>query len=172
MKAALARKLQADPITPERRTHDTVRRDKHQVVDAAGHIGNPWRVDSMLGKLEAGGSISAAQRSAGEQFQRLFRLAALDPLHAGRFDERALGTGRGRENHTSEWAKAKVNRALDALGGLHSPCGSCAWFVLGLELSVSEWGRREGWSSRPLNPHVAKGTLIGCLGVLEKHLGV
>jgi len=39
-------------------------------------------------------------------------------------------------------------------------------------LSMREWAMREGWGGRPLREEVAKGTLVGALGVLAKHFGV
>jgi hypothetical protein len=71
--------------------------------------------------------------------------------------------------HGSEWARRRINAALDALGGHMSPCGSCAWFVLGQEMSIRAWAIREKWGGRPIREEVAKGTLIGTLGVLARH---
>lgn len=158
-----------DAPSAERLRHDRIERAEEQIVDALGQIGVPWRVEGLLARLERNGAISAVQRMAGEEFGRIFRLAALDPLHAADMGQRHVA---GYGNHASEWARMRVNGALDALGGLHSPCGSIAWHVLGLEATVAEWARREGWGNRPISPAVAKGTLVGALGVLTRHFGL
>ena len=157
--------------TPERRRHDRVTRDAETLADSAGAIGLPYRVEGLLGRLERHGDISAGQRHAGEEFARLFALAHLDPIRAA---DMVHGdrTGSAAAVHGSERARRKVLAALDALGGQASPCGTCAWFVLGCEMSVRAWAMREGWGGKPIREHVAKGTLIGTLGVLAKHFGI
>jgi hypothetical protein len=154
----------------ERLSHDRIERASEQIADALGSIGLPWKVEGPLARLERSGAIGARERVAGETFQRLFRIAALDPLHAAGMAHRSHAVT--EEALTGVWARERVNRALDALGGLGSPCGSCAWFVLGMQLSVREWAMREGWGGRPVSPHVAKGTLCGTLGVLVRHFGL
>ena len=153
---------------PERRQHNRIRREVAQVVDANGAIGSPFRVESLLGRLERHGDIGQRERMAGEEFQHLFRLAHLDPL-------RAADLGQLREQPwrttSTEWARYRLNKALDALGGHASPCGACAWYVLGVELSIREWALRQGWAGKPVNPHVAKGMLLSALGILAKHFG-
>jgi Domain of unknown function (DUF6456) len=167
--AALADSLSAAP-TPERGNHDRITREVETLADSDGGIGLPWRVETMLERMERRGAISAAQRHAGEEFHRLFRLAALDPLRAAdmlRGDRASRADGNGIER-----ARRRVDDALLALGGQGSPCGSCAWFVLGCELSLAGWARREGWQGRPLREEVAKGILTGALGVLTRHFGM
>lgn len=153
---------------PERLQHDRVTRDLETLPDADGAIGLPWRVEGLLAKLERHGHIGARERQAGEEFGRLFQLAALDPLRAAdmllrlpRPASPAIG---------SAFAQRRINLALDALGGLHSPCGACAWFVLGLDMSMREWALRQGWAGKPLREEVAKGVLLGTLGTLATHL--
>ena len=68
--------------TPQRHQHDRVTRDAETLADTAGAIGLPFRVESLLGRLERHGDITAGQRHAGEEFGRLFRLAHLDPVRA------------------------------------------------------------------------------------------
>jgi hypothetical protein len=157
----------SDPL-PERRQHDRVTREAQTLVDAGGNIGLPWRVEGLLAKLERHGAIGPKERHAGEEFGRLFQLAALDPLRAADMLQRlprpaspAIG---------SAFAQRRINLALDALGGLHSPCGACAWFVLGLDMSMREWALRQGWVGKPIREEVAKGVLLGTLGALANHL--
>lgn len=157
--------------SPERHQHDRVTRAADQIVDASGAIGQPWRAEGLLARLERHGDIGPRERMAGEEFARLFQLAALDPLRAADMGPRPPTSIFGGPQR-SLWARDQINLALDALGGLHSPCGTCAWFVLGLELSMRDWALREGWGGRPIRPEVAKGTLLGTLGVLAKYFGI
>jgi hypothetical protein len=156
-------------IAPERLAHDRITRDTATVADTSGGIGLPWRVESLLARLERHGDIGAAERLAGEEFGRLFQLAHLDPLRAADVlrGERSASNGA----HGSEHARRRIGAALDALGGHGSPCGSAAWFILGCELTVRGWAVREGWNGRSLSPHAAKGILTGSLGVLAGHFG-
>jgi Domain of unknown function (DUF6456) len=155
--------------TPFRRQHDRITQAAEQIADAHGTIGVPWLAEGLLGRLERRGAISAAQARAGEEFHRLFRLAALDPLRAA---DMLRGPGGQPDGNGIERARRRVDDALSALGGQGSPCGSCVWFVLGCELSLAGWARREGWQGRPLREEVAKGILTGALGVLTRHFGM
>jgi len=159
----------ADP-SAERRRHDRITRAAGTIADTDGCIGAPWLVESMLGRMERRGDIGSRERHAGEEFSRLFQLAHLDPLRAA--DIVREGRGNGAGPHGSERARRRIVAAMDALGGHGSPCATAAWFVLGCELSMREWAMREGWGGRPLREEVAKGTLVGALGVLAKHFGV
>lgn len=156
--------------TPERQQHDRVSREVETLADSDGNIGLPWRAESALERMERLGDIGPRERHAGEEFGRLFQLAQLDPLKAADVvrGERSAGPA---GPHGAERARRRVSAALDALGGPSSPCGSCAWFVLGLEFTLAAWARREGWGGRPLRHEVAKGTLLGALGVLARHFG-
>ena len=68
-------------------------------------------------------------------------------------------------------ARRRVHKALQALGGLSSPAGSCVWHVVGLQRSVREWAIRQGWGGRPVRQEQAQGILIAALGVLAQHFG-
>lgn len=157
-------------VSAERRQHDRVGAGG-QMLDDAGVISSPFRVESMLERMERLHDIGGAERDAGELFQDLFRLAHFDPLRAGDLmrEVRSAGPNGGSD---IERARNKIDDAMRAMGGHGSPCGSCAWFVLGNEITVAEWARREGWGGHPMRPEVAKGTLIGALGVLVKHFGL
>ena len=157
------------PIPIERLQHDRIIRDSVQIADSQGGVGVPYRVEGLLGRLERHGDIGPAERMAGEKFAELFRIANMDPIRAAGMAEKSRGALAGEPNGVA--ARERLNRALDALGGLHSACGTCAWMVLGCEMSLAAWARREGWGGRPINGHVAKGTLLGTLGVLAKHFG-
>ena len=69
-------------------------------------------------------------------------------------------------------ARRKVADALDALGGHDSAAGSCAWHVVGLEMSVREWAMRQGWGGRAVAPPQAQGMLVATLSVLAGHFGL
>ena len=82
--------------------------------------------------------------------------------------------GTGREPDLSERqldARRRVHRAMEALGGMSSPAGSCVWHVVGLQRSVREWSIRQGWSGRPVRQEQAQGILIAALGMLAAHFG-
>jgi len=157
----------ADP-SAERRQHDRITRAVETVPDADGGIGLPWKVETLLGRLNRHGDIGDRERMAGEEFARLFQLAHLDPLRAADVlrDDR---TGSAAATHGSERARRRVLGAIDALGGISSPCGGCAWFVLGCEMSLRQWSLREGWANKPIREQVAKGILVGALGMLAEH---
>jgi hypothetical protein len=142
--------------SPQRRQHDRISRDAAQLADSAGLIGVPWRAEGLLARLERHGDIGRRERSAGELFAELFHLAHLDPLRAADI---------GQRNNRAPTTAYGGDRA-----GLDSPCGSCAWFVLGVQLSMSDWAVRQGWAGKTIRREVAKGTLIGTLGVLARHL--
>jgi hypothetical protein len=72
----------------------------------------------------------------------------------------------------SLWAKTSLDRAIDALGGLASPAGSCAWHVLGNDCSMRDFALRRSWMGTPLHPHVIKGVLLTTLGTLQHHFRI
>ncbi len=82
--------------------------------------------------------------------------------------------GSGREPDLSERqldARRRVHAAMQALGGINSPAGSCVWHVVGLQRSVREWAMRQGWNGRPVRQEQAQGILIAALGMLAMHFG-
>ena len=60
------------------------------------------------------------------------------------------GSGPGDLTEAQVDARRRVGQALDALGGLGSPAGSCVWHVVGLQRSIREWAMRQGWGGRPV----------------------
>src|SRR5690349_13885012 len=162
--------------TPERRQHGLVERLDGTIGDAAGHPSRPYRaVDTLLVMLRRG-SITAGMRQAGEDFRVRFAVAQLDPLHAldlshlrlGGRSLRPDGDGPGQR---IEAARAQVWRAVQAVGGIASPAGSCVWHVLGWERSLKEWALEQGWSGRRVSQEAASGILVAALGALETHFG-
>jgi len=157
-------------LPPERLQHGRVERARETVADSAGGIGRPYIAEGLLGMLERRGQISPSQRTAGEQFAQWFRLAQLDPLRAADMGQR-IPSGMPASGVAIEHARRRVNAALDACGGIGSPCGCACWYILGLELSIAEFARREGWSGRPMRHETARHLLVGALGVLAAHYG-
>jgi hypothetical protein len=98
-------------------------------------------------------------------------IAQLDPLRALPI-LRVPGTGREPDlNERQLHARWRVHKALEALGGISSPAGSCVWHVVGLQRSVREWAIRQGWGGRPVRQEQAQGILVAALGMLAAHAG-
>jgi hypothetical protein len=162
--------------TPERRRHGPIERLERAISDAAGHPSHPYRAVDTLAVMERRGSITAGMRQAGENFRARFARAHLDPLRALdlsilRFGERGSQHGSDPSGVRIEAARAAVWRAIQAVGGIASPAGSCLWHVIGWECSLKEWAIEQGWSGRRVSQESASGILVAALGVLEGHFG-
>lgn len=153
-------------LTPERRQHDPVRVVDGTFLDERGAISQPYRVQSRLERMVAQKDITEGMRAAGEDFHRVFRLSMLHPLRAADLLQEVRYAAPASA-HRSERARMIRDEALDVLGGMGSAAGSCAWHVLGEEMTLRDWAIREGWSQRPLNQNAAHGVLLGTLGCLE-----
>ncbi|QYU70260.1 hypothetical protein J4558_09140 [Leptolyngbya sp. 15MV] len=129
------------------------------------------RAVDTLGQMLANGTITPQMHEAGSIFRTLFRAAALDDIAASQLIRLAGATNDDLPNRQIE-ARRRIANAIDALGGHHSPAGSCVWFVVGLEFSVREWAMRQGWSGRSVHGPVAQGILVGALGTLAMHFGL
>jgi hypothetical protein len=142
--------------------------------DADPETGSPVqhrRAVDTLGMMLANGTITTEMHDAGTKFRGLFRAAALDGLRAMPLLRVPGGAGDSlTERHVA--SRERVAGALDALGGHGSAAGSCAWHVLGLEMSVREWAQRQGWGGRPVAPPQAQGMLVATLSVLAAHFGL
>jgi hypothetical protein len=139
--------------------------------DPDGRIVVHHRTVDTLGKMLKAGTITKEMHDAAKDFQATFIVANLDPLRALPI-LRVPGTGREPEmNERQLDARDRVHKALEALGGVSSPAGSCVWHVVGLQRSVREWAIRQGWGGRPVDHKAAAGILIAALGVLAAHLG-
>ena len=160
--------------TPERKRHGPISRDGEQTADSAGNIGRPWRVELLLESWQAAGHITPREAAAGLEFQRIFALAGLDALKAADPTRVIVANGGVYDAPTaqSEWARRKVNAALDAVGGGRSAAGLALWYVLGLGYSMAEFETREGFAERPLDRRTSKGAIVGALGVLERFFGL
>jgi hypothetical protein len=139
--------------------------------DPDGKIVVHHRLVDTLGRMLRSGTIDQAMHDAGRDFQAAFILAQLDPLRALPV-LRVPGTGREPNlNERQLHARRRVHEALQALGGLSSPAGSCVWHVIGLQRSVREWAMRLGWGGRPVRQEQAQGILVAALAVLAPHFG-
>jgi hypothetical protein len=134
--------------------------------DPDGRIVVHHRTVDTLGKMLRAGTITEEMHDAARDFEASFIVAQLDQL-------RALPVlrvpGTGREPDLSErqlHAKGRVHEAMQALGGISSPAGSCVWHVVGLQRSLREWAMRQGWGGRPVRQEQAQGILVAALGML------
>jgi hypothetical protein len=138
--------------------------------DPDGRVVYHHRTVDTLGKMLRAGTITPEMYDAAKDLQAAFIVANLDPLRALPI-VRVPGTGRDPElNDRQLHARRRVHQALQALGGISSPAGSCVWHVVGLQRSVREWAIRQGWGGRPVRQEQAQGILVAALGVLTSSL--
>ena len=134
--------------------------------DPDGRIVVHHRTVDTLGKMLRAGTITQEMYDAAKDLQAAFILANFDPLRAIPL-LRVPGTGREPElNERQLDARRRVHEAMQALGGISSPAGSCVWHVVGLQRSLREWAIRQGWGGRPVRQEQAQGILIAALGML------
>jgi hypothetical protein len=134
--------------------------------DPEGRIVVHHRTVDTLGKMLRAGAITQEMHDAAKDFEAAFIVANLDSLRALPI-LRVPGTGREPDlNECQLHARRRVHKALEALGGLSSPAGSCIWHVVGLQRSVREWAMRQGWNGRLVDQKQAQGILIAALGVI------
>jgi hypothetical protein len=162
------------PISAERRQHDLIEHSAHPIADGAGRPARPYRLVDTLQIMERRGSITAAMRQAGEDFRTRFAQAQLDPIRAIdlsrlRMGERSTRHDREAPGLRIEAARQAVWRAIQSVGGIASPAGSCLWHVLGWGRSLKEWALEQGWSGRRVSQEAASGILVAGLGALEAH---
>lgn len=127
-------------------------------------------VDTM-GRMLRNGSITQAMHDAAHDFAATFTIARFDPIVCMSLD-RIPGSGNPADLTDAQVdARRRVGEALDALGGLGSPAGSCVWHVVGLQRSIREWSMRQGWGGKPIGEKQAHGILVAALGVLAGYYG-
>src|SRR5260221_12835779 len=166
--------LRGAVVPAERLQHGLIEMVPTVIADAAGRPARPYRAVDTLALMERRGSITAGMRQAGEDFRGRFAVAQLDPLRAIDLSHLRLGEHSPRPDADApglriEAARTAVWRAIQAVGGIGSPAGSCLWHVLGWEQSVKEWALEQGWSGRRVSQEAAAGILIAALGALETH---
>jgi hypothetical protein len=141
-------------------------RGLEEVRETDSRIVHRHRTADTLNRMLEAGTISPEMCEAGQLFQIDFALAVLDPIRARPMMLPVGGGGAPELTESQLDARRRVHKALDALGGIGSPGGSCLWHVLGCGCSVREWAIRRGWSGQPLRHDQAAGILIAALGVL------
>jgi hypothetical protein len=128
------------------------------------------RTVDTLGIMLRAGTISQEMHDAARDFQAQFTLARYDVVRCMPL-MRLPGGGPGDFTEAQVDARRRVGKALDALGGLGSPAGSCVWHVVGLQRSIREWALRQGWGGRPVRVEQAQGILVAALGMLAGWYG-
>ena len=121
-------------------------------------------VDTLNIMLRAG-TISQGMHDAARDFQAQFTVARYDVIRCMSL-MRLPGGSPGDLTEAQVDARWRVGKALEALGGLGSPAGSCVWHVVGLQRSLREWALRQGWGGRPVRAEQAQGILVAALGIL------
>jgi hypothetical protein len=117
------------------------------------------RTVDTLGIMLRAGTISQEMHDAARDFQAQFTVARYDVIRCMSLILLPGGGGPGDFSEVQVDARRRVGKALDALGGLGSPAGSCTWHVVGLQRSIREWALRQGWSGRPVRVEQAQGIL-------------
>jgi hypothetical protein len=129
------------------------------------------RTVDTLGIMLRVGTITKDMHDAARDFQAQFTIARFDVVRCMPLMRLSGGGGGAELTDAQVDARRRVGGALDALGGLGSPGGSCVWHVVGLQRSVREWAMRQGWGGRPVRVEQAQGILVAALGVLAQHYG-
>jgi hypothetical protein len=129
------------------------------------------RTVDTLGIMVRAGTITKDMHDAARDFQAQFTVARFDVIRCMPLVRLPGGGGSGDLTDAQVDARRRVGKALDALGGLGSPAGSCVWHVVGLQRSIREWAMRQGWGGRPVRVEQAQGILVAALGMLAGHYG-
>jgi hypothetical protein len=156
--------------TAERLRHGPVIRQTRLLEDGARAM--VWQGLGTIEAMLVRGSITQGMHAAGSYFHDQFRLAGLDAMWSAdptRTPVQLTSGGVWGAGGGSEMARLQVISALDALGGVKSPCGSCAWHVLGCEMSLTRFSLTAQWAARRIDKVAASGVLIGALAILEAH---
>jgi hypothetical protein len=134
--------------------------------DPDGRIVYHHRTVDTLGKMLRAGTITPEMHEAAQDFQASFIISQLDTLRALPV-LRVPGTGREPDQSERQVdARRRVHAAMQALGGMSSPAGSCVWHVVGLQHSVRAWALSQGWGGRLVRQEQAQGILVAALGML------
>ena len=159
------------PSLPGGRTLETVRH-----LDPDGRPVTLVRTVDTLARMRRVGTITPAMHDAARDFQAHFIIAAYDATATA-----SIVRVRRLRVEKMVWnddltvrqiaARDRVHDALDALGGMASPGGSCVWHVVGLQMSLRDWAMQQGWNGRTVRRGEASGILISALGMLAVHYG-
>lgn len=132
--------------------------------DIEGQPTEHFRLVDTLYLMFRNGTIDLPMHDAGQAFANDFVLAGLQGHKAINYDP-AGGMGTTGESITERaaFARRRVHRALDAVGGLDRMGGSVLWDVLGEGMSLNQWAR-----NHRLDPKVSRGVLMATLAVLAR----
>jgi Domain of unknown function (DUF6456) len=171
----MARRKRKTPVRvvaglPMIRRHDKVLEAVYE-ADPDGRPVVHHRTVDTLGIMLRAGTITKDMHDAARDFQAQFTIARFDVIRCMPLIRLPGGGGPSNLTDAQVDARRRVGAALDALGGLGSPAGSCVWHVVGLQRSIREWAMRQGWGGRPINEKHGQGILIAALGVLARHYG-
>jgi hypothetical protein len=147
---------------PERLQHGPVEASARAIADSLGRLSRPYRAVDTLQIMERRGSITPAMRQAGEDFRARFTVAQLDPLRALdtahlRIAELGPSPDQAAAGPRIEAARTTVWQAIQAVGGIGSPAGSCLWHVLGWQRNLRQWAwsRAGAAAASARKPHPA-----------------
>jgi hypothetical protein len=130
------------------------------------------RTVDTLGIMLRAGTISKDMHDAARDFQAQFTLACYDVVRCMPLMRLPGGGGGAELTDAQVDARRRVGHALDAVGGLGSPAGSCVWHVVGLQCSIREWAMRQGWGGRPVHVEQGQGNPCGgVVGVMARYCG-
>ena len=127
------------------------------------------RTVDTLGIMLRAGTITKDMHDAARDFQAQFTVSRFNVVRCMPLVRLPGSGGPGDLTDAQVDARRHVGKALDALGGLGSPAGSCVWHVVGLQRSIREWAMRQGWGGKPVRVEQAQGILVAALGVLAGH---
>jgi hypothetical protein len=166
------RKTSARVVTglPTIRRHDELLEPVYE-ADPDGRPVVHHRTVDTLGIMLRAGTITQEMHDAARDFQAQFTIARFDVVRCTSLVRLPGRGGPGDLTDAQVDARRRVGQALDALGGLGSPAGSCVWHVVGLQRSIREWAMRQGWGGRPLRVERAQGILVAALGVMAGWYG-
>ena len=170
-KSAGQRQEDLSKPTAWRRQHSGFSPASFDVDPDTGVVVTHHRAVDTLGVMLANGTITQEMYDAGTTFRTLFRSASLGTMGTSALMRLPGKTTRGMSDHHVH-AGLRVAVAIDVLGGHDSAAGSCAWHVLGCEVSVREWAMRQGWGGRIVPTSQAQGMLVATLSVLAAHFGL
>ena len=108
-----------------------------------------YRAPDLMAEMLRHETITLDMAQAGRAFRSAFRRAQLNPLKAldpGKIPAQPADVSDERWLKHRE-AVAHVGRTLEALGGFNAPASRAAWYVLGCEMSIRAWARRERWGN-------------------------
>jgi hypothetical protein len=152
--------------TPERANFDPIDPPPMvPIVDALGGFGAPHKVKDTLDTMLAAQTITRAMWRAGRRFRKEFKLGHVDPLHGQPWERNSRGPREETDRQVD--ARSSIVGALNALGGVGTIMGQCAWCVLGGQKSLTQWAQ-----DTRRDRGAAAGILIAVLDQLARFYGV